>query len=720
MSSHGGLSPRRTHWLRQDRLGWWRALVVGLLILLPSYTPATASIRLPEGFVIEEIFPPSVLTTPTDFEFLPDGSILVAEKGRGSEMGTADIYLIEQPGETAVLTSVLGLPTNPQGDSGVLGLILDPNFAENRYFYVWYSTRGTAFEFEHGGTSHYRLSRFTLDPTTKTADPASEQIILDDIPRAHYHNGGGMAFDNAGNLYLATGDTWTLIWEPHFSQAPQNLLGKVLRIRPTEQGYAVPDDNPFVDNPAYRPEIYALGTRNPFRMTQRQQDDTIVFGDVGFVHWEELDKVAAGANYGWPQREGPCPRGQYLPCPAASEAETDPFGYYPHPEGVGCCSGGAVAGMAFYEGQTFPAEYHNQLFMADFNHQFIAAVDLDVGLIEAPYFAENVGSIVDMAYHDEALYLLDIVRGTISRIYYAGDNTPPQATITADSTFGVPPHPITFSATLANDHGGNYRYLWHFDDATPPQETTEATVTHTYTQDGRFLAQLTVTDENGRSSTPVSLPITIYSGEIAQIGLTNLTDSERSLFYGGDQFRYKAVRDSGLADLDPTTPYTWRVDLLHNFHVHPLLVDNPGQNGLLTVPVHNHGDVNIAYRLTLTMHTENGLALTTSQTLEPALTEPTIAIAPNNLNVFAEINGTPQQLPHAFQAIVNVEQSLVFPQTVLQDRAVYDLQQWNGAETETAVIFQPTTDQTDYIVEYELTRPAHLSFLPLLKRLGQG
>ena len=115
---------------------------------------------------------------------------------------------------------------------------------------------------------------------------------------------------------LTTGDTWTPL-DPtlNLAQDPGSLNGKVLRIRPLpEGGYEVPGDNPFIGVAGYRAEIFAMGLRNPYRMTYRPADGQFYLADVGLDTWEEIDRVEPGANYGWPVREGPCALGEPPPC----------------------------------------------------------------------------------------------------------------------------------------------------------------------------------------------------------------------------------------------------------------------------------------------------------------------------------------------------------------------------------------------------------------------
>ena len=160
----------------------------------------------------------------------------------------------------------------------------------------------------HGQTTIQRLSRLTVtDPTADvlTIDPASEVVLVQGTqPAGDDHHGGGLSFGPDGKLYWSVGDNVCCsVIDGRNSQDLTNMYGKVLRLNP--DGTA-PADNPFYDGtgPNYD-AIYATGFRNPFRLTFTP-DGKLLVADVGQATWEEVNLVTAGANYGWPNAEGPC------------------------------------------------------------------------------------------------------------------------------------------------------------------------------------------------------------------------------------------------------------------------------------------------------------------------------------------------------------------------------------------------------------------------------
>ncbi|MEM7126744.1 MAG: PQQ-dependent sugar dehydrogenase [Chloroflexota bacterium] len=710
---------------------WIITLICGLAMwtALPSLTAtyfvvadaryqSDEAVRLPQGFVLETLT--TGLITPIDMAILPSGDLLIAQKGQGEyENSTATIYLLHEPDGIASLETLMTLDLNAQGDSGILSVVLDPAFDQNHTFYVWHSTPGTAEPFGIGGTSKNRLSRFTLDIVTREVDRAADTILLDNIPRGFYHGGGGLVFDSQGYLYLTVGDAWDYRWGGHVSQNLSSPLGKLLRIRPTNTGYQVPDGNPFVDITGAIPEIYALGLRNPFRMTHRSTDDAIFIGDVGGDVWEELNVLRQGANYGWPLREGPCLRSQRYPCTNNSEGFDEPIFYYEHPVGVGCCQGGAIAGMAFYEGTRFPTEYHNRLFIADYNHQFIASIDPgESSEYQGPHFAENIGALTDLEYFDESLYLLDIIQGSVSRLSYLGEESPPVAHLRIDTELGAAP------LTIQLDGSASYSpqelplfYEWTLGDGASIA-TTSPLLTHTFEADNTYQVKLTAVDSMMRRSPASTVPVSVYSREIPTISVAHQNELGRIQFRGGDRFTFFPVRTIGQTDLNPERPFTWDLALHHNQHVHPLLVRQNSISHTLTIPQVNHGGLNIWYEIGLTMHTVDGQSISTKAELPPQLTEVWIETEPP-LSGTLKIDGHPYTFPSAFDAIVNITYTVEMPYTIHDGTTTYRFVEWATVENPTLVEtigtrkIIPTSQEERFVAIYVNRQKA--TYLPMFR-----
>ncbi len=175
-----------------------------------------------------------------------------------------------------------------------------PNFVKNGEFFVSYNQRNT----HRSIISRFRVSK---DDPNK-ADPNSEEVLLDLEQPFQNHNGGSMEFGKDGYLYIAFGDGGLRNDPMANGQNRSQLLGSILRIDVDAPSkglkYGIPGDNPFVNVAGVRPEIYAYGLRNPWRISFDKVTGRLWCGDVGQELWEEVDVIVKGGNYGWSNREG--------------------------------------------------------------------------------------------------------------------------------------------------------------------------------------------------------------------------------------------------------------------------------------------------------------------------------------------------------------------------------------------------------------------------------
>lgn len=290
----------------------------------------------------------SGLTQPTDFRFLPDGRILFAEKGGAIKVADKNGQLQSTP--------LITLPTDTVWARGLVAVEVDPQYQENGYIYASYVT----------SDNYQRLSRLTVtDPTAEvlTIDPDSEVVLVQGTqPAGNDHHGGGLSFGPDGKLYWSTGDNVCCgVIDGSNSQNLTNMYGKVLRLNP--DGTA-PADNPFYDGdgPNYD-AVYATGFRNPFRLTFTP-DGKLLVVDVGQSTWEEVNLVTAGANYGWPNAEGPCNGIGTTSCSTPS-SYANPIYAYRHTTG-----GSSITAVMAYAAST-SGSGQNKVLIADFNQGWI-------------------------------------------------------------------------------------------------------------------------------------------------------------------------------------------------------------------------------------------------------------------------------------------------------------------------------------------------------------
>jgi cytochrome c len=261
------------------------------------------------------------LFEPVKLAVAKSGEVFFVERGGNIKVwkpgGTVSVA-----GKISVFTgnNKTGLLPDPKGskqasnENGLHGIVLDPNFETNRFFYLHYSPTTP---------SVMNISRLTMKPDN-TVDMASEKVLLQ-IPiqrNSCCHTGGGMEFDQQGNLYITVGNNTTnppekaadaYIKESDPDADDQghaantnDLRGKILRIRPKADGtYEIPDGNLFAKGLAKtRGEIYAMGLRNPYSLAVDRYRGWIAWGDIGpddgLDYSEEWNVLTAPGNAGWP------------------------------------------------------------------------------------------------------------------------------------------------------------------------------------------------------------------------------------------------------------------------------------------------------------------------------------------------------------------------------------------------------------------------------------
>lgn len=224
--------------------------------------------------------------------------------------GDERLFVIEQRGKVMVIEDgktlsdpfldIESITDDSDNESGLLGLAFDPAYADNGYFYVSY----TALPDLTSTIVRYQVS----DSDPNKANPDSAEIILQISQPYGNHNGGLIKFGPDGYLYIGMGDGGSHNDPNGYGQNLNTLLGKMLRLDVSELPYQIPPDNPFINTPDAKPEIWAYGLRNPWRWSFDRSTGDLYIADVGQDNVEEVDFQAAdsagGENYGWRAYEG--------------------------------------------------------------------------------------------------------------------------------------------------------------------------------------------------------------------------------------------------------------------------------------------------------------------------------------------------------------------------------------------------------------------------------
>jgi glucose/arabinose dehydrogenase/type 1 glutamine amidotransferase len=474
---------------------------------------------------------------PFELDVAPDGRVFFVEF-----WGVLKIY------DPALEATVLAgqIPVSHEFEDGLVGLALDPHFAETGWIYLYYSSHdqvpcGPTDTAPSTFCAYNRLSRFTV--TGNTLDTSSEKIMLN-VPVQRYccHTSGALDFDSAGNLYLATGDNTNGFADNYApiderpgrsdfdaqrtSANTDDLRGKLLRIHPEPDGsYTIPAGNLFPPGTAKtRPEIYAMGFRNPFRYAVDPETGWVYLADhgpdarvdspdrgpQGYVEWNLIKKAG---NYGWPYCEGPNyafrdydyatgTPGFYFDCNAPTNDSPNNTGltdlppvvpadvWYPFgpslefPEmGSGCPCPSAGPAYHYDPGldsdRKFPRYYDDTPFFYEWGRMFIKEFKLhQEKVLEINDFLPGVQfkRPMDMTFGpDGAMYLLewgsDFFGNTDSGLYridYVGDNVPPKSTATLSpaqpSSTGWYTSPVTIQLSAQDGSGTGVRRIRFLSD----------------------------------------------------------------------------------------------------------------------------------------------------------------------------------------------------------------------------------------------------------------
>ena len=246
-------------------------------------------------------------------------------------------------------------------EEGLLGLAFAKDFGKTGRFYVNFVDK----------QQNTRISRFkSQGPDFNTADRGSQEVLLSFKQPYDNHNGGWVGFGPDGMLYVGTGDGGAGDDPPNNGQKTDTYLGKILRLDVSPgTGYSVPKDNPFVGKENYKPEIWALGLRNPWRCSFDRKTGEFWIGDVGQNRWEEIDYLpkgkGAGSNFGWRLREADKPNPNKRIAGDEPENNVEPVYVYQHggkgDEGLSVTGGyvyrGPVKGL---EGRYIFGDYNNR------------------------------------------------------------------------------------------------------------------------------------------------------------------------------------------------------------------------------------------------------------------------------------------------------------------------------------------------------------------------
>ncbi|WP_438302940.1 PQQ-dependent sugar dehydrogenase [Streptomyces sp. HUAS TT11] len=642
-----------THRRRRPSLRKAVALLGGALLAGASLTlaaPQAGAAVTDRGAVAAEDFQQVTLAKgeaevgePMSLAVLPDRSVLHTSRD-------GELRLTDAAGNTRLAGK---LDVYSHDEEGLQGVGVDPHFTDNRFIYLYYAPplstpagdapeNGTAADFApFDGVN--RLSRFVLK-ADGTLDSASEKNILEVKTSRGIccHVGGDIDFDAAGNLYLSTGDDTNPFqsdgYNPIDERSDRNpafdaqrsagntndLRGKILRIKVNDDGsYSIPDGNLFPPGTdKTRPEIYAMGFRNPFRFSVDKETGIAYVGDYGPDAGAadpkrgpggqvEFARVTGPGNFGWPYCTGD--NDAYVDydfATGASGASFDcnaPKNNSPHNTGLtdlppaqsawipydgasvpefGDGSESPMGGPVYHYDPAldspvkFPEAYDGNFFAGEFGRRWIKRIvsDTDGNVQSINPFPWTGTQVMDMAFGpDGALYVLDY--GTawfggddnsgLYRIENATDGHSPVAQAAASKTSGQAPLKVAFSSAGSSDQDGDaLTYSWDFGDG---GTSTAANPSHTYRKNGTYTATVTAKDGDGRTG---GASVQIVVGNTAP-KVTLELPQDGQLFSFGDAVPFKVkVTDPEDGKSIDCSKVTVNFVLGHDTHGHPITSAN--------------------------------------------------------------------------------------------------------------------------------------------------
>jgi glucose/arabinose dehydrogenase len=614
---------------------------------------------LPAGFAATHIvqdLPAATSMALAPVDQLGNHRLFIAEQGGPIRVVEND-QLLADPFVTIpdVLTTV---------DAGVLGIAIDPSFNSNGYVYVHYTTTEAPVR--------NRIIRYTASADGTVALPGSETIIfeLDPIDVDRRLLGGAIQFGQDGKLYISTGDNQT----DRGAQSIETLHGKILRINPDG---SIPIDNPYYASAeGSNRAIWAIGLRNPFTFAIQPQTGRMLINDVGEKSWEEINEGQPGANFGWPDTEGPHSNPQLA----------NPVYAYPHADGA--C---AVTGGVFYtpnKGQ-FPATFIDQYLFSDFCAGWIKT--LDPQTLEIEDFATGAGRVIDLDVDSHgALYVLAFSDGAVivNKIEFLGTSGP---TISANPQDQIVSVGSLASFTVSATGEQPLSYQWQVNGESIPGATSaEFSIGAASLQQNGDLYSVVVSNQHGHvQSSEAVLQVTT---DLAPVPLITLP-SPSAFYAAGDTITFAGQATDPETGYLPDSALTWRVDFHHDDHIHPVL---PPRSGIsidsFTVPLVGETSPHVWYRIHLSATDPAGLTTSTHLDVHPRTSSFTLDSVPTGMEL--RLDAQPITGPLTVEGIIGLKRTLEAPRYQVADEQFYRFGGWSDGQPPTHAISTPSVDST--------------------------
>ena len=612
--------------------------------------------------VVSERLEPRVLfaTLPADFS----ETVIVSTLNRPTAMALADdgrVFVSQQLGNLRLVKNgaiqpdpVLSVTVGNAAEQGLMGVALDPNFSENNFIYIFYSSPTP-----DGTQVNNRISRFTLDGDV--AVPGSEKVLLTIFGVGIFHMSGGLCFGPDGKLYISSGDS---SYRPN-GQSLSTLKGKILRINPDG---TIPTDNPFYNTlEGDLRAIWAYGVRNSFTIEVGRESGKVFINDVGSTLFEEINIGQPGGNYGWNDSEGP----------TTTPGHISPFYYYAGGPGG---RNSAVIGGALYEGvpQQFPAQYDGKYFFTDHIRGWIKTLDPETGDVQD--FGEGLINPVSIKLaNDGTLYYLqqhdNSQRGRLVQIRHdaGAEETPPNITTQPeDSTVSVG-KPVAFFVSASSSAPMTYQWQRNGVDIAGATGQTYEIPSASLADDGAMFSARVTNAFGSVTSNAATLTVTTNQSPTAQID----TPAAGTTYIAGQSFTFSGSGTDPETGALPGSSLSWHIEFHHDTHTHPFMAPTPGASGSFTIDASGETAPDVFYRIHLTVTDPAGLTATTFRDVVPIKTTLTLASNPAGINV--KLDGQVKTEPVV--GVVGVQRTLEAPLTADVGGVLYEFDKWSDGNT---------------------------------------
>lgn len=630
---------------------------------------------------------------PDDLREAPDGRLFLIQQ-TGKVRIVQDGRLLRHPALVMDPANLVSL----KNSAGLLSIAFPPGFADavHKRVYLLYTHSPTVdYPYRHNVVSQWTIDGNVIDPGSEKIVIHLDPLVTDTGGFATSHYGGDMEFGSDRKLYVTAGD----LYVASNGQRLDTRNGKVLRYN---RDGSIPPSNPFFGTASgENRSIWDYGFRNPFHMAKDSKTGRLILGDVGSSRFEEVNILQpgeSGKNYGWALAEG------YTTNPAL----VSPALAYPHTSTGSALFGCAVIGGDVYRPttSTFP-RMNGRFLFADLCQGWLRSINPRTGDVGPP-LVTGLNQPVDAAVtSDGSVWILqrhmsDGTPGGLLRLDYVGAPAAPSITTQPSDETSATHGSATFTVFASGSQPLSYQ--WYRDGAQIDGATSQTYAT----------SSLLGADNGARFKVRVTNSLGFVDSREALLTVTPNNQPEPVItapMTGGRFAAGDILHLSGTAtDVEdvklPASAFTWDVDLHHNTHTHDIMQPVSGVRHFdVELPRDAEVDVDIFYRVLLSVTDSDGATTTVTTDVLPTLTSFSADTEPSGLGL--DLDGVPTTTPLDVPSVVGTTRSLTAALVVVDgDGATWTFDGWSDGQTSATRTFNADADPQTYLALYHSDLPA--------------